>query len=142
MGFLLRSNLPDHPVSDFRDWESWRVLTPMVADELIRFSGQSLVAPQTVLEESYWTELEAGLSERGHDVLHVLLEAEELVMRRRIEADLVDAAAKPWRLEHVLTYEDARPWLRRRADLVLDTTHLTPAQVVDRVWDVAAARLE
>lgn len=42
---MLRPNLTDYQVTDFRHWESWRVLTPIVADELVRFSGQSLVAP-------------------------------------------------------------------------------------------------
>ena len=142
VGYMLRPNLTDHPVTDFRHWESWRVLTPIVADELVRFSGQSLVAPQTVLEETYWDELETGLSERGHDVLHVLLEPEESILRSRIEADQVEVAAKPWRLDHISKYEGARPWLLSRADFVLDTTHLTPQQAADRIWAVAAARLK
>ena len=142
VGYMLRPNLTDYPVSDFRHWDPWRVLTPIVADELIRFSGQSLVAPQTVLEENYWDELEAGLSEHGHEVLHVLLEANESAMTARIEADQVEVAAKPWRLDHISRYAGARLWIARRADLVLDTTHLAPQEVADRIWDVAAARLK
>jgi hypothetical protein len=142
VGYMLRPNLTDYPVTDFRHWEPWRVLTPFVADELMRFSGRSLVAPQTVLEENYWDELEAGLSARGHEVLHVLLEAEENVLRGRIEADQVELAAKPWRLGHLSRYACARRWIVRRADLVVDTTHLTPEQIADRIWDVAAARLQ
>ena len=142
VGYMLRPNLFDHSVSDFRHWESWRVLTPIVAAELIRFSGQSLVAPQTVLEENYWDELERGLSEHGDEVLHVLLDAEEGVIRSRIEADQTEVAAKPWRLDHMPKYASARSWLASRADLVVDTTHLAPQQVADRIWDVAAARLK
>ena len=111
VGYMLRENLSDYPVTDLRHWESWRVLTPVVADELIRFSGQSLVAPQTVLEEDYWDELMSGLSVRGHDVLHVVLDAEDESMRGRIEADQVDPAAKPWRLNHMLKFADARTWI-------------------------------
>jgi hypothetical protein len=48
---MLRPNLTDYQVTDFRHWESWRVLTPIVADELVRFRGQSLVAPHAVLED-------------------------------------------------------------------------------------------
>ena len=139
---MLRPNLIDHSVSDFRHWESWRVLTPIVANELIRFSGQSLVAPQTVLEQNYWDELERGLTERGHEVFHVLLEAEAGTIKDRIEADQTEVAAKSWRLDHKPRYASARPWLASRADLVLDTTHLTPQQVADRIWDVSVARLE
>ena len=46
VGYMLREGLSDFPVRDFRDWESWRILTPIVADEMIRFSGQSLIAPR------------------------------------------------------------------------------------------------
>jgi hypothetical protein len=45
VGYMLRPNLTDYQVTDFRHWESWRVLTPIMAVELVRFSGQSLVAP-------------------------------------------------------------------------------------------------
>ena len=141
VGFMLRDNLADHPVKDFQDWESWRILTPIVADELIRSSGQSLVAPQAVMEEPYWDEIVLGLSGRGHNVLHVLLEAAEPTMRARIEDDMKSSVAKQWRLDHLSTYADARPWLTRRADLVVDTTRLTPEQVADRIWNTARDRI-
>jgi hypothetical protein len=32
VGYLLRKTLGDHPVTDFRHWESWRILTPAVAE--------------------------------------------------------------------------------------------------------------
>lgn len=137
VGYLLRANLGDHPVSDFRHWESWRVLTPVVADELVRVSGQSLVAPQTVLEEGYWDEVLQGLSQRGHEVFHVLLDADPDVLRHRIEDDRVEAGARSWRIEHLAAYAAARPWLVRRADLVVDTSQRTPEQVADRVWVAA-----
>ena len=141
VGYLLRNNLSDHEVTDFRDYESWRVLTPVVADELVRFTGQSLVAVQTVLEEEYWDELETGLTDRGHQVLHVVLEADEAVIRRRIDSDQVEAAARPWRLDHLPVYAGARPWLAARADLVVDTTLMTPGLAADEIWDVAAERI-
>jgi hypothetical protein len=141
VGYMLRPNLSDYPVTDFRHWDPWRVLTPIVADELIRFSRQSLVAPQTVLEEDYWDEPETGLAARGHEVLHVLLEADESTMRGRIQADQVEVVAKPWRLDHLPKYAVARPWMARRADLVLDTTNLTPELAAGHIWDVASPRL-
>ena len=85
-------------------------------------------------------ELHAGLSQLGHEVLHVLLEAEESTLRGRIEADQVEVVAMSWRLDHISRYADARLWIARRADLVLDTTRLTPEQVADRIWEVAAPR--
>lgn len=141
VGYMLRENLSDYPVTDFRHWESWRVLTPLVADELIRFSGQSLVAPQTVLEESYWDELMSALTNRGHEVLHVLLEAEEEALRARINADEVDAAALPWRLDHISKFAHARAWMTGRADLVVDTTRLAAEDVAERIWGVVVRRI-
>ena len=141
VGLMLRENLSDVPVADFRHWESWRVLTPIVADEMTRVSRQSLVAPQTVLEEAYWDELVSGLSERGHDVFHVLLEADETVMRSRIEADQELAAARQWRLDHMAVFAMARSWVARRADLIVETTPLTPEQVADRVWDTVRSQI-
>ena len=141
VGYMLRANLGDHPVPDFRHWPSWRALTPTVADELSRVTGQDLVAPQTVLEEAYWDELVHGISARGHEVLHVVLEAEEPVVRARIEADRVEIDARQWRLDHVAEYGDARAWLARRADLMVDTTRLTPPQVADQVWDATHDRM-
>jgi len=138
VGFMLRENLGDYPVTDFRHWESWRVLTPVVADELIRFSGQSLVAPQTVLEEEYWDELMRGLTARGHTVFHVLLDAEEQSLRGRIEADEVEYGAKGWRLRHLAAYAEARPWLVRRADAVVETTGLAPLGVAEQVREAVA----
>ena len=135
VGYLLRDNLADFPVRDFRDWESWRVLVPVVADELVRFSGQGLVAPQTVLEEAYWDDLLSGLTARGHDVVHVLVEADGPTLRRRIEADQELASARQGRLAHLSAYAAARPWMARRADLVVDSTHLAPGQVADQIWD-------
>lgn len=110
VGYMLRENLSDFPVRDFRDWESRRILTPIVADEMVRLTGQSLIAPQTVLEETYWDELLLGLTTRGHDVFHVLLEADETTMRNRIEADRELAVARQGRLDHLQTFTEARPW--------------------------------
>lgn len=141
VGFMLRPNLADHPVRDFRDWPSWRILTPIVADEMVRFSRQSLVAPQTVLEEPYWNELVTGLSDRGHQVLHVLLDADEPALRARIEGDEQLAVARQGRLDHLPRYAEARRWMSQRADLVIDTTDMTPERAAALVWDAAQTRL-
>jgi shikimate kinase len=142
VGYLLANNLADHEVTDFQQFPPWRRLTPLVADELMRFTGQDLVAVQTVLDEGYWLELESGLSALGHDVVHVVLEADEQVMRERIAADDTERGAERWRLEHLATYATARSWMTTRADLVLDTTRLTPEEAAEQVWKVAADRIE
>lgn len=49
---MLRPNLADHPVSDFQHWPPWRPLVA-TATELARFTGQYLIAPQTILARAY-----------------------------------------------------------------------------------------
>ena len=137
VGFMLRANLADQQVTDFQQLPSWRRLTPVVADEVVRVTGQHLVAVQTVLVEEYWDELACGLAGLQHELLHVVLDAEEEALRRRIEADEVEARARSWRLRHLEEYDGARHWMTRRADLVVDTTILTPYDVAESIWKVA-----
>lgn len=141
VGYMLMNNLADRDVTDFQQLESWRRLTPLVADELVRFTGHELVVIQTVLDEDYWRELQSGLSALGHEVVHVVLEADESVMRKRIAADENEPAAAHWRLDHLATYATARTWLTASADLVLDTTDLTPDDAADQVWKLVADRV-
>lgn len=61
VGYLLSNNLADHEFTDFQQLPPWRALVPPVADEIARFTGQHLVAVQTVLVEDYWQEIETGL---------------------------------------------------------------------------------
>ncbi|CAN5416688.1 AAA family ATPase [soil metagenome] len=141
VGYLLANNLADHQVSDFQHYESWRRLVPVVADEVVRFTGQSLVAIQAVLDEGYWSELTSGLTALGHQVLHVVMESDPVVMTQRIDADEVEKGARRWRIDHLATYAGARRWMTDSADLVVDSTDLTPEQATDRVWAVVAERL-
>lgn len=142
VGYMLRNNLADHHVTDFQEFASWRRLVPIVADEIVRTTGQGLVAVQSVLDESYWDELASGLSALGHQIFLVVLEAEERVMWQRIDADEIEPGARQWRLDHLPTYAAARPWLVRRADLLLDTTALTPQEAADLVWQTVIGRGE
>jgi hypothetical protein len=100
-------------------------LVVAAATELARYTGEHLIAAQTVLRRDYLAEILAGLRAAGLPVFHILLDASEDVLRRRIEGS---EEARQWRLEHLAEYGQARPWLRQAADLVLDTAALTPAQ--------------
>ena len=62
-------------------------------------------------------------------MFHVLLDADEEVLRRRI---LGSAEAQAWRLDHLAGYRAARPWLTEAADLVVDTAALAPDEVASR----------
>ena len=135
VGYLLMANLSDHQVSDFQQLPPWRTLVPVVMDEIIRFTGQHVIAVQTVLVESYWRELESGLRSRGHDVLHILLDAEPETLHTRIDADPDGEPIRPWRHNHDDEYVAARPWLTDTADLVVDTTKLSAEEAATQIRD-------
>ncbi len=136
VGYMLRANLPDVTVADFQELAPWRALVPLVAREIAALTGDRLLAVQTVLVEEYWEELRAGLDKQGFGVFHVVLDADESALRERIAADEQDRSAAPWRLDHVGTFAEARPWMTARADLVVDTTGLAASEVAAHVLDV------
>lgn len=60
-GYMLRPNLTDHPVSDL---PALAIVAPLVvatATELARFTGQHLIALQTILARAYLEEIFAAL---------------------------------------------------------------------------------
>jgi adenylylsulfate kinase-like enzyme len=127
VGYLVAAHLRDREFTDFQQLEPWRTLVPVVMAEVSRFTGQGLIAPQTVLVEGYWHELRQGFVEHALEVFHVLLDAEPAALEARIRADEVDTQAREWRLEHLAEYAAAREWMADAADLVVDTTDLAPS---------------
>lgn len=130
VGHMLRPNLADHPVPDFQHWPPWRRLVVATATELACYTGEHLIAPQTVLNRDYLAEMFSGLRAAGLAVFHVLLDVSEEALRRRIETS---EEARQWRLDHLAAYHQARPWLCHEADLVLDTATLTAAQAARQI---------
>jgi hypothetical protein len=139
VGYMLMPNLADYPVSDFQHWPSWRRLVVATAAELIGFTGSHLIAPQTVLDQPYLQEIIGGLRALDIGVFHVVLDADEVALRSRIEGS--DEATQ-WRLDHLAPYLAARSWMIEDADLVVDTTAVRPAQsaqlIVGRLSEIEA----
>lgn len=143
VGYLLAGNMRDLNFDDFQDLPPWRDLVPVVANAIYRYtSAPGMVAVQTVLVENYWDELKAGLSECGLPVFHVVLDCQEQELRHRIANDEVEHQAKDWRLDHIAKFQQARSWLARSADVVVDTTRMLPAAVAETVTEAARAALE
>jgi shikimate kinase len=136
VGSLLEGIIREQ-VDNFQDWPPWRSLVVHAAVETLRYTGGTLIIPQTVLNESYATEIFQGLRAAGLVVHHFLLHVEQKELIGRIEGDEADRAAREWRLDHVARYASALPWLRESAD-VIDTTHLPSGEVVREI----AGRLE
>lgn len=142
VGYMLAHNLSDHAVTDFQQYPSWRRLVPVVADEISRFTGQHLVAAQSVLVEDYWREIAAGLADLGHEVFHVLLDADAENLHARIDADDEEPAhVRPWRHRHVDVFQSARGWLRPAADLVVDAVALDAPEAARQIATEVDVRL-
>jgi shikimate kinase len=141
VGYLLMRTLEDHEFRDFQDLAPWRELVPVFTESIARFTGQHLIAVQTVLREDYWRELTEGFGKTRLDVFHVLLHVDSDVLAERIKADQVESGAYQWRLDHIGDYERARPWMESAADFVIDTTRLPAAEVAERIAVQAARRM-
>lgn len=134
LGYLVGGHFRDLEYDDFQDLPPWRALVPKVADEIVAFRAtEHLVAVQTVLRDDYWNELVAGFTALGHEVFHVVLDCDPVVLEDRIRADQEEAGALQWRLDHLERFADARPWLAAAADLAIDTTATPPAEVAKRI---------
>lgn len=129
VGYMLRHVLDDVPYDNFQEWPPWRSLTVATARDVLAFVGGTLVIPQTVLVESYWTELAEGFAAAGIPVRHYVLHTDPGTLTARISGDTVEPeSVRGWRLRHLTPYEEARPWLSR-AGTVVDTTERTPSEV-------------
>ncbi|MFK0265256.1 NUDIX domain-containing protein [Streptomyces angustmyceticus] len=142
LGSGLRSMLPAkrfEEIDDYQDLPSWRRMVVDTAAALLTEVPGPLVTPMTLLRQEYRDEIFGALAARRIPVRHVLLHAEETILRARI-AERQDpsgdagatASTRRWSLEHLGPYADALPWLRGDAHVV-DTTRLTPRQTAERV---------
>jgi hypothetical protein len=140
VGYLLMEVLKDHEFSDFQELPPWRALVPAVTSAIAEFTGQHLVATQSVLTESYWKELQRGFDRLSLDVFHVLLHADPEMLARRILADQEELTARQWRLDHISQYLGAREWMQSAADLVVDSTNLRAEEVAVAIRTAVLAR--
>lgn len=136
VGETLMDISPGLPATDnFQHWPPWRSLVVETARQVLDYTGGTLIMPMTVLIEEYWREISSGLAGYGIPVKHVVLHADPDTLRSRIAGDLVLGPDSPFRLKHVEPYAQAAgTWLPQVAELI-DTAHLTPAEVAHRVVD-------
>jgi hypothetical protein len=132
VGETLMDIRPGLPVTDnFQHWPPWRPLVVETARHVLDYTGGTLVMPMTVLVEQYWREISTGLARHAIPVRHFVLHADQDTLRRRIERD--HPVPSPFRLRYLRPYAEAsRTWLHDEAEVV-DTTHLTPAEVALRI---------
>ena len=140
-GYYLRRILPPEQVAEFPDFQdlvAWRRLVPEVAAALLAQNPGTLIIPMTLLRQDYRDEVFGALAAQRIPVHHLLLHAEETILRKRIDGDGDEGEngegrrARPWRLDHLDAYQRARDWLHGDAATV-DTTELTPRQAAERI---------
>ncbi|WP_258053197.1 NUDIX hydrolase [Streptomyces sp. Ru73] len=87
VGHGLREMLPAKrldDVEDYQDLPSWRRLVVDAAAALLTEVPGPLITPMTLLRQEYRDEIFGGLASRRIPVRHVLLHAEETILRERI----------------------------------------------------------
>ncbi|MFJ4923227.1 NUDIX domain-containing protein [Streptomyces sp. NPDC088725] len=126
-------------VSDYQDLPIWRRLVVDTAAALLAEVGGVLVVPMTLLRQDYRDEIFGGLASRRIPVRHVLLTADETILRSRIAArdDADDDPGtgernRQWAYEHIESYRTALSWLTGDAHTV-DTSALTARQTAESV---------
>ncbi|MEH1016797.1 AAA family ATPase [Micromonospora sp. CPCC 206060] len=103
------------PTGDYQDLPSWRRWTVRLAWLAAR-GGRSVVVPMTVLRPDHRAALLGGLRDRGLAVRQVVLRVPAPVLRDRIDADRVEAAARDWRHAHLdRALGLTQPVLKRRS---------------------------
>ncbi|MGW7056444.1 NUDIX domain-containing protein [Streptomyces sp. NPDC054887] len=142
IGGGLRHLLPQKrlaEVGDYQDLPIWRRLVVDTAAALLAEVGGTLVVPMTLLRQEYRDELFGGFAARRIPVCHVLLTADETILRGRIAAreKLPDdpegsERVRQWAYEHIEPYRAALSWLAADAHVV-DTSALTPAETAVRI---------
>lgn len=138
VGFMLQPLLQDLPVTNFQHWPAWREIVVATGAALSRQTDQHLIAPQSVLNADYMREIREGLTAAGEKLFEVVLDISEPVLRARIAGDSVESeGCRDWRTDHIAAYFESRSWMVQTADLVVDTSALSPADVAQRVADAA-----
>ena len=99
---------------------------------MARFTGQHLIAPQTIMARAPLEQILAGLRDAGQAVFHVVLNADEDVLLQRIQDS---GEAQAWRLAHLAEYQASRSWMIPAADLVVNTVGQTPSAVAHHIAD-------
>lgn len=79
---------------------------------------------------AYLEQILAGLRDAGQAVFHIVLDADEDVLRQRIEGS---GEAQAWRLAHLAQCRASRSWMIGAADLVVNTGDQTPSAVVHQI---------
>lgn len=135
IGSMLRLVLqPVAPVLDFQQWMAWRVLVAdvinAVVDELPPDGPRTIIIPQTITEHSYWAQIRAAVR-REVEIVPVSLHVTSDEHRCRVEADVEEPEAMPWRLAKFENFRSA-DWIADEFELI-ESTGRAPSDVAGAI---------
>jgi predicted kinase len=141
VGLMLWKQMP--PNDDFQHLPSWRELVVATALSLRKHHADTLIVPMSLIRDAYRAEILGGLADAGEEVLHVFLEADAGVLRKRINARVgipvnpgADQSAREWALSRVDTAIAAAA-RQPGGTLMLRSDRLTPVELADEVLAAA-----
>ncbi|MEJ5945584.1 hypothetical protein WDZ17_09805 [Pseudokineococcus basanitobsidens] len=101
----------------------WGALVATTRAELAAWRSERVVVPRPVLDQDLWSLVETALLRAGLEAELVALDADDERQREKVRTARV--AVGP-RLREVDRHAAARPWLHRRADVVVDADGRSP----------------
>lgn len=133
VGYLLMSFV-ESPTGDFQDLPLWRHLVIQTMTGLAQQHPQTWVAPMSLINAAYRTEIFDGIRAAGVDLREVILTVPEQQLRDRIDGDQMDTKARRWRQDHVTQA------LTTFATLT-DAHFIDASQLPEQVAEAAAAEI-
>jgi adenylylsulfate kinase-like enzyme len=138
VGYILSQWVPV-TTCDFQDLPSWRELVIETARALRRHHAETLIVPMSLLNDDYARQILGGLAERGEQILHVFLDIDAEVLRRRITDRVInpdnperDQSAREFCLRN-LDRGIAAAARQPAETLMLRSDKLTPAELADEI---------
>jgi hypothetical protein len=143
VGLMLWKWIP--PNGDFQHLPSWRELVVATALSLRRHHAETLIIPMSLIRDAYRTEILGGLADGGEDVLHVFLEVDTRVLRKRLNARVTKPGGDwdQFAREVGMTGVDeiaAAAACQPAGTLMLRSDRSTPAELADEVLAAAGLR--
>lgn len=129
VGYML-TPFVQSPTGDFQDLPLWRHLLTQTMAGLAQQYPHTWVAPMSLINAAYRTEILTGIRNAGVDVREFILTLTEEQLRARIDADQVDVRARQWRHDHVA---QALTTFASLADARFIDASQTPEQVAEAV---------
>ncbi|MGO3058976.1 AAA family ATPase [Corynebacterium casei] len=138
VGSLLRPVLqPVVPVRDFQEWPAWRTLVASMLNAVLQElpeEAPTVIVPQTVTVEDYWSEITSAL-DSSVNLTPVVLNIDQAQHRRRTDGDFDEPDARQWRLTKFSVFKKAE-WLRH-SFIGIDVSKLSPAETAAAIRAVS-----